>query len=121
MRFDSLRSSSLRALALAMAMALGLAGAACGSDEDSCSSVASKICQAACDCGGSAGCSIGDESGSLTFDNKSDCLQLYSFACQQPSDKIDYKACADALATPMCVASSDGMALKTPAACDEPE
>lgn len=119
MRIDSPRLLSLLSLAFTAALALGGA-AGCGSDDDaSCSSVASKLCQAACDCGGAAGCAIGDESGSITFDNKADCLQLYSLGCQQPSDSIDFKACSDALDTPTCVQGTDGMVLKAPAACEE--
>lgn len=113
---------SFPALLAGALMMMGLAGAGCGSDdESSCSSVASKLCQAACNCGGSAGCSIGDESGGITFDNKADCVSLYSLGCSQPSEGIDYKACADALDSPTCVASSSGMVLKTPAACDDAE
>jgi len=110
---------------IAVVAALTLA-TGCGGDGDgdggkaSCSSTAAAICAAACTCGGTAGCSIGDESGSITFDNKQDCLSLYALACGQPSPNVDYDACATALKTPECVTSSDGMALKTPAACDEP-
>jgi hypothetical protein len=119
--------ASLWSTLLRLGLAAGLTLAAgCGGDGDdgggkaTCSSTAAAICAAACTCGGGAGCSIGDETGSITFDNKQDCLSLYALACGQPSPNVDYDACATALKTPECVASTDGMALKTPAACNEP-
>ncbi len=113
------------ALAVMTLGALVLGG--CGGDggeEDppaTCSTAGAALCEAACECGGSAGCSIGDEESSITFDNKQDCLMLYALACSQPSSGVDYTACQSALETPTCVASSDGMTLKTPPECDEPE
>lgn len=104
---------------LGLIFGLGLA-AGCSDDEGTCSSASAAICEAACDCGGSAGCSIGDADGSITFDNKADCLSLYAFACdQQPAPSADYAACEAALESPTCVPSSDGMALMLPAACEE--
>jgi hypothetical protein len=105
---------------LAVVASLTLA-TGCGEDGATCSSTAATICAAACTCGGSAGCSIGDETGSITFDNERDCRSLYALGCGQAPSNIDYEACATALKTPECVASSDGMVLKTPAACDEPQ
>lgn len=94
--------------------------AACGEDGDSCASMVDTICAAACTCGGAAGCAVGDESGSLTFDNKQGCVAVYNLACSsEPPAGFSYSACKSALASPMCVASTDGMALKLPAACDQ--
>jgi hypothetical protein len=107
----------------AMLVAAVLA-AGCGGDGDSdatCSSTGAAICEAACDCGGSAGCSIGDEEGSITFDSKSDCLMLYALGCSGDTGEFDYGPCQAALKSPTCVASSDGMALKTPPECDVPD
>ena len=111
---------------LSIMLALGLTvGCGGGGDDDgvegTCSSASAAICEAACDCGGSAGCSIGDSDGSITFDSKADCLSLYALACGQPSSGQNYAACETALQTPMCVPSTDGMALMVPAACEEEE
>lgn len=94
--------------------------AACGEDGDSCSSMVDTICAAACSCGGTAGCAVGDESGALTFDNKQGCVALYNLACSsEPPAGFSYSACKSALATPMCVATTDGMAVKLPPECDQ--
>lgn len=115
---------ALGVMTLGALMLGGCGGDGNGDGEDppaTCSSTGAAICEAACECGGSAGCSIGDEESSITFDNKQDCLMLYALACSQPSSGVDYTACQNALKTPTCVASVDGMTLKTPPECDEPE
>lgn len=94
--------------------------AACGEDGDSCESMVETICTAACTCGGAAGCVVGDESGALTFDNKQGCVAIYNLSCSSdPPAGFSYSACKSALASPTCVATTDGMALKLPAACDQ--
>jgi hypothetical protein len=114
------RFSLVATSVLGLVFGLGLAAGCSDDEKGTCSSAAAAICEAACDCGGSAGCSIGDADGSITLDNKSDCLRLYAFACdEQPSGGADYAACEAALASPTCVPSGDGMALMVPAACEE--
>lgn len=95
--------------------------AACGGDEgDSCASMVDTICSAACTCGGAAGCAVGDETGSISFDNKQGCVTLYNLACSsEPPAGFSYSACKSALASPTCVASTDGMVLKLPAVCEQ--
>ncbi|MEZ4360820.1 MAG: hypothetical protein R3B48_11615 [Kofleriaceae bacterium] len=107
---------ALRVTVSALAVALALV--ACGEDGATCSSASEAICAAACKCGGSAGCLIGDANGAISFDNKAGCLALYSAACSQAPANVDFAACQDAVGTATCVASPDGMALMLPAACD---
>ena len=113
----ALRNVGLRFASLALAL---FPLVACGGDEDPCDSMVETICAAACTCGGAAGCAIGDASGAITFDNKAGCQALYGLACSQPAPSgFSYSACEKALATPMCVASTDGQALMLPAVCDQ--
>jgi hypothetical protein len=95
-------------------------GAGCSDGGDSpCITTAKKICAAACTCGGSTRCAIGDSSGSISFDNEGGCVMLYSLGCSDAAaGNVDFAACQSALASPTCVQSSDGPALEPPAACD---
>jgi len=102
---------------LVMLAALAVAAAACGSDDSPCIKTGKTICAAACNCGGGSGCAIGDDSGAISFDNNSGCVMLYSLGCSNDDGSIDFAACQSALASPMCVQSSDGPALDLPAAC----
>jgi hypothetical protein len=96
-----------------------LAAAGCGgSDDSACVSAGKAICAAACICGGADGCAIGDTSGGITFNDEGDCRSLYTFGCSQDDGSVDFDACKSALASPMCVQSSDGRVLDLPAACD---
>jgi hypothetical protein len=98
---------------------LTIVASACGGgdDDNACVKTAKTICAAACTCGGSAGCVVGDASSAVTFDNNADCVALYSLGC--PGDgSIDFAACQSALATPMCVQSTDGRALDLPPTCE---
>jgi len=97
---------------------LAVTGAGCSSDGDSpCVKTAKTICAAACTCGGSSRCAIGDSSSSISFDNETACVALYSMGCSSPGN-VDFTACQSALASPMCVQSSNGPALDLPTACD---
>jgi hypothetical protein len=118
MKITSSRSLVLgRLLALAVLVIVS----ACGGDDDECIETAKTICAAACTCGGSDGCAIGDSTGALTFDDEADCVTLYSLGCSQDDGSIDFAACQSALATPPCVQSTDGRALDLPATCEAPE
>lgn len=128
---SAFRSCTRRALAAA-ALLTALAMAACGGDSDepepvaaTCSSVVAAICAAACECGGSAGCAIAGDSGDpedwIAFDDKNDCLTVYSLGCGGGGQsQVDYAACAGALKAPQCQPTSGGEAFAFPAACEPP-
>jgi hypothetical protein len=107
---------SLRSLSGLLVIALAAAG--CGGGDNACVSAGKAICAAACTCGGSNGCSIGDSSGAITFDNEADCTSLYTFGCSKDDGSVDFDACRSAVANAMCVQSSSGRALDLPAACE---
>ena len=110
-------AASLRSLPGLLVIA-ALAAAGCGGDDNACVEAGKTICAAACNCGGADGCVIGDASGAITFDDEADCKALYNFGCSQDDGSIDFAACKSALASPMCVQSTDGRALDLPAACE---
>jgi hypothetical protein len=91
---------------------LALAAAGCGGDDSDCVKAAKKICAAACSCGGNS---------AIRFDNESGCVSLYSSGCSSPQATIDFDACVQALGSPACVQSTDGMALDLPPACESDE
>jgi hypothetical protein len=97
---------------------LAVTAAGCGGDDNACVKAAKTICAAACACGGSGRCAIGDSSSSITFSNESGCVTLYSLGCPNGDGSIDFAACQSALSSPVCVQSSDGPALDLPAACE---
>jgi hypothetical protein len=103
---------------LLVLVALAVTAAACGSDDSPCIKTAKTICAAACTCGGSSGCAIGDTSSAISFDNEAGCVMVYSLGCSDSgSANVDFAACQSALGTPTCVQSSDGPALELPASC----
>lgn len=108
---------SLRSLSGLLIIALAAAGCGGGGD-NACVSAGKAICAAACTCSGTNGCSIGDTSSAITFDNEADCTSLYTFGCSQDDGSIDFEACKSALASPMCVQSSDRRVLDLPASCE---
>ncbi len=110
-------SLSLRPLGAALLLALAALGG-CGSDESPCESMVDAICEAACSCGGAAGCAIGDTSGAITFDDKKGCVALYNLVCSEPASGFGYAKCEADLSPPRCVQSTDGMAVMLPASCD---
>jgi hypothetical protein len=111
-------AASLRSLfGLLVIAALAVTGCG-GSDDNACVAAGKAICAAACSCGGAAGCVIGDASSAITFDNEADCTSLYTFGCSQDDGSIDFDACKSALASPVCVQSSDRRALDLPASCE---
>ena len=109
-------AASVRSLSGLLVIA-ALAAAGCGGGDSACVSAGKAICAAACDCGGAKGCAVGDGSSSITFDSEADCKSLYTFGCSQDDGSIDFDACKSDLASPMCVQSTDGQALKLPASC----
>lgn len=113
-------ASRFRSLSrLLVLAALAVTASACGGDDDSpCVKTAKTICAAACTCGGSAGCAIGDATSAITFDDEAGCVALYSLGCSDAAGGIDYAACQSALASPTCVQSTDGRALDLPTACE---
>lgn len=131
-----MRSAVLsRALAPSLALALGFITTACdegqpdepGGVAANCPAVVQAICDSACDCGGAAGCTIAGDSGDpedwIAFDDKSDCVMVYSFSCGsngQGSSQVDYAACARSLNEPACKPISGGQAFSFPEACQPP-
>lgn len=109
--------ASLRSLPGLLVIAV-LATAGCGGGDSACVEAGKAICAAACTCGGADGCIIGDASSAITFENEADCKALYTFGCSKDDGSVDFDACKSALASPVCVQSTDGRALDLPAACD---
>jgi hypothetical protein len=103
----------MRALAL---MILLLGAAACG--ESACKATVETICARACECGAADGkCSVGSETGGLSFDSARDCRGLYGLGCStDEADSVDWEACQAALESPTCTSGR----LVLPEACDSP-
>jgi hypothetical protein len=109
-------------LTFAIACAAALFFAACGDDESACESTGNAYCAAACDCAGDGRCIFTDADGStaLTFESEADCKALFNLGCDSDEPPtVDFAACMEALADPACVATSDGMGLVSPAACED--
>jgi len=105
-------------LIVAAAFAVNAVGCGGGGGDSACIKTAKTICAAACGCGSTTSCAIGDANGAVTFDNQAGCVMLYSLGCSQPGGTTDFAACQAALANPTCVQSPDGRALELPAACE---
>lgn len=91
-----------------------------------CPAVVQAICDAACECGGAVGCAIAGDSGDpedwIAFDDKSECVTVYSLSCGSRSGNsdVDYKACAQSLNEPACQPTSGGQAFAFPDTCKPP-
>jgi hypothetical protein len=119
---------ALASLSLALVLVLVLAATACDGSEEpkqvaaTCASVVNAICAAACDCGGSAGCTIADDldpDSSIAFADQRECLSVYSLACGNPQSDIDYSSCADRLRRPECKMTAQGDAFAIPSVCQQ--